>query len=860
MNHKILNFLFLFLFSFIFLLPGETSAAAEITGVVNSNSVNIRSGSGLNYGIISSANKGDSFPVLGTSNGWVNVKLTNGNGWIADYLIDIQNSPIQRTAINLANSLSVYQEASTRTAIIGVLNKNDPVTIQNEINGWYQVKAEKVSGWVYGNLLNSNFTVNSTMVNVYVDASVRVSVKGTLKKGDSGNILREINGWYFIESTNMQGWIFGKHLTEGSPIANVDTGKSAIVQSQVLDVYQQESMRSAKIGRVNKNTPVKIIKEINGWYQITSQNINGWVYGGLLNSSFSVSASVVNIYQESSLRTSVINQLKRGETGEVIQEINGWYYIKSGVKEGWIYFKHLTEGSPAAVINVDSYPAIISSSLLNVYQEASTRTPVIGTLKKDTPITVTKEINGWYKVQATELEGWVYGNILKATFTVQASKVNIYQEASVNSPASGTLVKSEAGNILREINGWYYIKSGNKEGWIYYKHLTDGSPAPLVTLMDDRAIVLVNNLAVYQEASTRTAIKGQLDKDQPVKIKKFINGWYQIVSTDLDGWVYGSLLKSEVVTTVNNVDVYLNSTTRTTIVATLGSNTSIRILKEINGWYLIESNAVKGWIYKTHLETGSPVLQKISAIVKNDTSIYYEPSATSHIIGFLTANQETSVIREVNGWYEIINNNERGWVPVTAVLYKQSPIVLPLSGKVIVLDAGHGGYDSGALGPVDRFGKRAMEKDLTLKTVKLLESKLASLGAKVILTRSTDVFISLPNRVKVSTINNADIFVSIHYNSSVASTVSGLETLYYYNRDIPLANSIQTSLVNKIQLPNRKAKYQDVHVLRENSHPSALVELGFISNPFELALIQTQDFQEKATSAIVDGIYSFLKK
>lgn len=723
---KVLSLLFLFATLLVFSSP-EKSFASDISGVVNNDSVNIRAGAGLNYGIISHANKGDTFNVLTESNGWVKIGLPSGGaGWIADYLIDISIP-----AISLVNSLNVYQEASTRTAVIGALNKNDSVTILKAINGWYQIKSEKINGWVYGNLLKSNFTVSSSLVNVYEDASVRVSVKGTLTKGNTGQILKEINGWYFIKSGSIQGWIYSKHLTEGSPVSTVNTEKSAIVLPSELQVYKQETMRSSIIGTIHKNDSVKISQEINGWYQITSQTINGWVYGGLLNSSFSVSSSLVYIYQAASLRSSAINQLKKADTGE----------------------------------------------------------------------------------------------------------------------------------IIKEINGWYYIKSGTKEGWIFYKHLTDGSPAPLVSVMNEEAIVLNSNLSVYKEASMRTAIIGTFVKDQPVTIKKEINGWYQVVSTKLNGWVYGNLLKSNVTVTPANVDVYLNSTTRSTIVGTLGTNATIKIVKETNGWYYINSNGLNGWIYKTHLQTGSPVLKKLSAVVLTDSSLYYEPSSSSDIIGAVTANQVTSVTREVNGWYELVNaNNERGWVPVSAVLIKQNSPTLPLSGKVIVLDAGHGGSDSGAIGPMYTTGIKTLEKNLTLQTVKLLAVKLNALGAKVVLTRSSDVYVSLEDRVTISKQNNADAFVSIHYNSSVASTVTGLENFYYHSWDIPLATAIHTSLINAINLPDRRVYYNDLHVLRENTRPSTLVELGFISNPLELALIKTQSYQDKATTAIKDGIMTFFGK
>jgi N-acetylmuramoyl-L-alanine amidase len=844
LNRFKVSYLFILVAALFFIISPGKSFAADLTGIVNGDSVNIRSGGGLTYDVISKANTGDTFTVLSEVAGWVKVKLPDGrDGWIADFLIDIQ-----RSAIVLSDSLSVYEEGSTRTAVIGTLTKNDPVTILKEINGWYQIKSDKIYGWVYGNLLISNYTVSATAVNVYSDASVNVSVIDTISKGDTGQILKEINGWYFIQYGNSQGWIYYKHLTDGSP-APAPVGTPAIVLTQDLKVYQQESTRSSVIGTLKKNEAIKFYKEINGWYQISSQSINGWVYGGILKSSFTVSASLVNIYQEPSLRATLLNQLKKSDTGTILQEINGWYYIKSGTKEGWIYYKHITDGSPTLITFLDNAPGIVTANDLKVYKEASTRTSVIGTLSKDTPVTMVKLINGWYYIQSAKVSGWVYGSVLKSDFTVTASSLYIYQEASVNTPVTDSLSMNDTGTILKEINGWYYIQSGSKEGWIYSKHLTDGSPAPTVSLITRDAIVLPASLAVYKEASTRTAIIGQLVKDQPVTITKMINGWYHITSTSLDGWVYGNLLDSNVKTTVNHVDVYLNPTTRTTIVDTLSANTNIKIVKELNGWYNIQFAEKEGWVYKTHLEKGSPVTPTLNGKMLIASNLYYEPSTTSTIVGMISVNQEVIVTREVNNMYAIESNGIKGWVPVTAVNIK------PLAGKVIVLDAGHGGYDGGATG----VKYNTAEKDMTLQTVKLLSTKLTALGAKVILTRSTDVYIKLEDRVKVSIDNKADAFVSIHYNSSEANTASGLESFYYHTRDIALAMAIQASLIENINLRDRKAYFNDLHVLRENTQPSTLVELGFLSNPTEEALIRTQSYQETATSAIADGILAYFK-
>ena len=112
-----------------------------------------------------------------------------------------------------------------------------------------------------------------------------------------------------------------------------------------------------------------------------------------------------------------------------------------------------------------------------------------------------------------------------------------------------------------------------------------------------------------------------------------------------------------------------------------------------------------------------------------------------------------------------------------------------LKDKIIVVDAGHGGYDPGT------SGKSSIEKNLALTTAKLVASRLANAGANVFMTRSNDTFISLSGRVNVSEAKHADAFISVHYNASTSSSANGIASFYYSEaKDKELAKYIQESM------------------------------------------------------------------
>ena len=184
--------------------------------------------------------------------------------------------------------------------------------------------------------------------------------------------------------------------------------------------------------------------------------------------------------------------------------------------------------------------------------------------------------------------------------------------------------------------------------------------------------------------------------------------------------------------------------------------------------------------------------------------------------------------------------------------------VLSNSGfKTVIVDAGHGGYDSGAVGSTG-----IKEKDVTLKVALKLGRILENNGVKVIYTRTSDN-VSWPSnesqdleaRVSIANSNNTDLYVSIHANSFNGSAY-GTET-YYYNgsaKGKEAAEAVQKELINAIGLYDRGAKTAGYYVLKNTISPSILVELGFIDNRNEEILLNSDWFQQKCAEAIAKGI------
>lgn len=180
----------------------------------------------------------------------------------------------------------------------------------------------------------------------------------------------------------------------------------------------------------------------------------------------------------------------------------------------------------------------------------------------------------------------------------------------------------------------------------------------------------------------------------------------------------------------------------------------------------------------------------------------------------------------------------------------------------VVLDAGHGGKDPGAV------GNGIQEKDITLKVVKLVEEFLLKKfsSIKPVLTRGTDSYPSLSERTNMANSIGSDLFLSVHVNAASSTAANGYESFIYQTDDETTKSFALQKLIDKrlakLWLEKsrkyRGAKKANYHVLREYKGASVLIELGFISNVKDAALLKDDSFLEKNAELIADAIAEYL--
>lgn len=208
--------------------------------------------------------------------------------------------------------------------------------------------------------------------------------------------------------------------------------------------------------------------------------------------------------------------------------------------------------------------------------------------------------------------------------------------------------------------------------------------------------------------------------------------------------------------------------------------------------------------------------------------------------------------------------------------YLDDDIKKAIDGKTIVLDPGHGGTYKTMTSKSDPYGakyydykekKWHYEKDINLESAKKITKHLERFGAKVVLTRDSDEYLTLERRAELAKENNADLFVSIHVNGNTTKSVRGLEV-----HSLPSANKgtkdskdfaklLNSRFSDLFEGSKSKLKENDYNVLKFTKDiPGALLELGYLTNPKDRDYLLNEDYKNSAAERTAASVLEFFVK
>jgi len=180
-----------------------------------------------------------------------------------------------------------------------------------------------------------------------------------------------------------------------------------------------------------------------------------------------------------------------------------------------------------------------------------------------------------------------------------------------------------------------------------------------------------------------------------------------------------------------------------------------------------------------------------------------------------------------------------------------------IRGATVMLDAGHGGSDTGAIGV-----SKVYEKDITLSVTRRIQQRLESMGIKVLMTRENDRFVSLGERADLANRLLPSVFVSIHANSIPDPSFTGVMTFHFEGSEPGrlLANLIHGELLSRTGAKDKGVRTANFFVLRETVVPAVLVEIGFLTNEYEETKLKDPLYQDIVAEAVSRGVFNYLQR
>ncbi len=586
------------------------------------------------------------------------------------------------------------------------------------------------------------------------------------------------------------------------------------------------------------------------------------------DTSGTVTATSLNVRSAASTTATTIGTLKKNAPVTITKVGKEWHEIKFNNKKGFVMAKYVSikkvDTKAPTVKPVTKRSGVVNATILNVREKPIVSAKLIGQLKKNQKVTIDGTEKDWIKLTYNNKTGYILAKYVNVASTILPT--------GTIKPPTGTNNNSSENANTSTVN------------------------------VGENGIVTTTPLNIRKDATTSSAILGILNKGDNITITENKDGFYGFIYNNQTAYVGASYIfignklpgtqptdsgntnnpidnnnssentntstinvgKNGIVTTTP-LNIRADATTSSSILGTLNKGDSITITENKDGFYGFIYNNQTAYVGSSYIFIGDklpeiPVTTNVIATaISSHVISVYKQADTTNVIGSIDLNTSMDIVEKLTDWYRVKFNDSYGYVQASDVIITSgASSSTSLVGKIIMLDAGHGGSDPGAI------GNGLKEKDVTLDVVTRLKTKLENDGATVILTRSGDTYPSLQDRAKQSSNSNADIFVSVHANKAGTSTANGIEVFYYTSSNTTqksnsskLATAVQKHLVEETGLKNRGVKTANWYVIKYNNKPGILAEIGFLSGDQDSLVLGSDEGKDSVTDGLYLGIVEY---
>ena len=392
------------------------------------------------------------------------------------------------------------------------------------------------------------------------------------------------------------------------------------------------------------------------------------------------------------------------------------------------------------------------------------------------------------------------------------------------------------------------------------------------------------SVKLYQEPNTQQFPIAEVKKGEFVLVLKKVNDeWFQVQFHQQVAWMPTKdvlLTHLMIGHSSGAVSLYKEANNQSQVVTSIPYGQLFYLLDDQqSNFSKVSYNGQEGYVDNNQLnyavdhmnelyklQAGLPQTldaKKMISTKLKETPLYETADTFSKRISTVNAGTIFNYEDRENDYYKVsIGNGKKAYIPywlvnVNFAAVETDPhIPQGIEQAKIVIDPGHGGDDPGA---VVTFSEKH-EADHTLTTALLLKKELEDLGATVILTRDSDKSVSLENRAQLSNREQANAFISLHFDSGPNPNASGTTGYYFAATSENLAQTVNKYIARNLTVKSQGTKFQNFLVLRENKQPSILLELGYLNNVEDNKLIESSEYQENIAKSIASALKEYFQQ
>lgn len=667
-----------------------------------------------------------------------------------------------------------------------------------------------------------------------------------------------------------------KQVIKSRNVSNQKTYRGIALKS-TTNIRTKASTKSKVLTTFPVGTVLEYKTYNNNWYEVII-NINGKKQTGYIHKKHVENAvksqktlrgiasnSPTNVRSRASTKASILRSFPIGSVINYQTFSTHWYEISTTVNGkkvvGYIHKKHVENADS----NQKNLRGVTKKSPTNVRERASTKSSVKKQYRIGSVIDYKTFSVYWYEVfENGKKIGYIHKNHVenavanpKSHFGITLkSPTNVRARASTKAEILGTIPVRSIKEYKTFSSHWYevsFMVNGQKKtGYIHRNHIKNSKNETLRGVANNSTTYIRTNPSTKSNPLTTVPI-GTVLEYQVHNLH-----WYKVsIKGKGIGYVHKKHVENAVMSQKTIRGVALNpktyireiASTKSDPVTTHRAGTIFNYKTFSTYWYEVVLGNQVGYVHKKHVENAKANQKADQGVArKSKTIIRTTPSTKSAPVTTYSAGTLIHYKTFNNHWNEVISVNGRS---VSGFIHKNHIG----NQKVVFIDAGHGGPDSGAV------GNGLREKDITLDISKLVRDKLEAAGYTVVMSRTGDTFPSLSDRTNQANSVGADIFVSIHVN---AGGGTGIETWMMSSgpesaKSKTLAENIQKEMYDQTKANNRGVKDGNLHVNRESKMPSALVEVGFIDTKSDADKLKQSSYKNKLATGIVNGIKKYFQ-